>query len=81
MNSYTTRFSAICPVNEKRIEYTLRIESHEYISVEKILRAVKRCTRGFHEDFADELIRKLGGNQTLSAEHHGVLIQTERKSK
>lgn len=81
MNSYTTRFSAVCPVNEQRIEYTLRIEAPQYIMVEKILRAVKRCTRGFHEDFANELVRRLGGVQTLTAEHHGVLIETKRVGK
>jgi hypothetical protein len=47
------------------------------IMVEDIQAAVNKL-EGFHEDFADSLLRQFGGRQTLSAHHHGTDIQTIR---
>lgn len=79
MNSYTVEFFSICPTNNVRIKYKLMICTNEIISVEKIIDCVSLLNRGFHEDFADQLFREFRGEQTLVAEHHGVLIKTERE--
>ena len=78
MNTYSTRFFSICPVNNCRIEYSLKITTGDVIKVEDILDTVALLDRGFHEDFADQLLREFGGSQTLTAEHHGVRIETIR---
>lgn len=78
MNTYKTKFFALCPVNGARIEYLLEIRSSDFIEVEAINRAVLTLHSGFHEDFADQLKAALGGAQTLVAEHHSVTIITER---
>lgn len=77
MNTYLQRFTAVCPNNGQPINYLLKIESKETIMVEKIRAAVGRLRRGFHEDFADKLAR-LGGRQTMTADHHGTRIKTIR---
>jgi hypothetical protein len=82
VNKYTTEFFATCPNNGVRIKYTLRIETHEIILVERIITVVSSISDGFHEDIADVLLHRIGGVQTLTAEHHGVTIETVRsKSK
>lgn len=78
MNTYKTRFFALCPVNGARIEYHLEIRTTSAIGVEAIIKEVSLLVCGFHEDFADLLKESLGGAQTLTAEHHGVTIITER---
>lgn len=80
MNRYRTKFFATCPANEVRVEYSLEIVTGERLMVEKILAEVGALTRGFHEEFADQLQQKLGGSQVLRAEHHGVEIETIRPS-
>lgn len=80
MNIYTTEFFAVCPVNGARIKYELTIETTEVIKVEQINDEVLLLDKGFHEDFADQLIRVFGGKQTLKADHHGVRIHTIRTS-
>ena len=77
MNIYTTEFFAKCPNNGIRIKYQLRIEAEGVIPVEEILAAVDRFREGFHESLADAL-STLGGRQTLTADHHGVTIETVR---
>lgn len=79
MNIYTTKFVALCPVNNKPISYCLEIKHLDKIFVEEILEEVKKFTALFHEEIADELFLKFGGRQRLIANHHGVVIQTERK--
>ena len=79
MNKYTTKFIALCPINNKQIVYQLEIKHSEQIMVEKIIEEVGKYTSAFHERIADELFVLLGGEQTLTANHHGVVIQTERK--
>lgn len=77
MNIYTQRFRATCPKNNCTVDYVLTIESTRMIMVEDIQAAVNKL-EGFHEDFADSLLRQFGGRQTLSAHHHGTDIQTIR---
>lgn len=79
MNKYTTKFIALCPINNKQIVYELEIKHSEQIMVEKILEEVGKYTSAFHERIADELFALFGGEQTLTANHHGVVIQTKRK--
>ena len=84
MNSYTVRFFARCPKNGLRIDYTLTVERSEeddadgHLLVEDLVDAVSLLDRGFHEDLADQLHREFGGRQMLTADHHGVTIQTVR---
>jgi hypothetical protein len=78
MNTYSTKFFAICPNNGTRIEYELQIQSESMIQVEDIIDAVMLLNRGFHEEIADQLHREFGGQQTLTANHHGVFIRTIR---
>jgi hypothetical protein len=79
MNKYSTKFIALCPVNNKPIIYQLKIKHIEKILVEDILETISEFSSGFHESIADGLFEKFGGEQTLIANHHGVVIQTERK--
>jgi hypothetical protein len=79
MNKYSTKFVALCPVNNKPITYQLEIKHTEKILVEDILETINKFVSGFHESIADKLLEKFGGEQTLIANHHGVTIQTERK--
>ena len=79
MNKYITKFISLCPVNNKPISYSLEIKHSDKIFVEEILEEVKKFTALFHEEIADELFLKFGGEQTLTANHHGVFIETERK--
>lgn len=76
VNTYRHRFVSRCPVNGARIEYLLTIRTDRVIPVENILAAIP--VEGLHEAIADTLA-KLGGHQTLIAEHHGVTIETERQ--
>jgi hypothetical protein len=79
LNIYSHSFVATCPVNGASIQYQLAIHTDRKIMVEDI---VEECTigSGFHEDIADELIRRLGGLQVLQAHHHGVDIVTIRSA-
>ncbi len=79
VNTYSTKFFAVCPANGIRIEYDLLITSGKTILVESILRAIDRQA-GYHEDIADQLHALLGGDQVLTANHHSVTITTYRKS-
>lgn len=78
MNTYTTEFFAQCPNNGMRIKYSLRIDSMQMIPVEQITAAVENVADDYHEEIADHLHAEFGGRQTLTAEHHGVTVQTTR---
>jgi hypothetical protein len=80
MNAYTTEFFSNCPNNGLRIKYRLRIETAEVIPVEQIVAKVESITEGYHEEVADELLLSFGGAQTLTADHHGVTIETTRQA-
>jgi len=79
MNTYKTKFFVRCPVNNEEISYKFEIKINKKILVEEILDFVNKFDAGFHEDIADELFEKFGGVQKISANHHGVVIHTERK--
>ena len=78
MNTYKTQFFAHCPTNNVRITYNLTIQTDSTIMVEDIIDEVSSLNRGFHEAFADRLHCEFGGKQTLTADHHGVIVETER---
>ena len=78
MNRYTTEFFTNCPNNGLRIKYRLQIETSEAIPVEQITAKVESFGECFHEEVADDLLAAFGGVQTLTADHHGVTIETTR---
>lgn len=78
MNTYRTEFFAKCPVNGCRIHYRLRVDAQVVIAVEKIIAATEHIEEGLHESIADLLFSRLGGVQTLTADHHSVVIETIR---
>jgi hypothetical protein len=81
VNSYTLMFFSRCPLNGSRIEYTWKIENPancNALLVEDLIDAVGLLDRGMHEEIADTLFREFGGKQTLTANHHGVQIETVR---
>lgn len=78
MNKYKITFTALCPVNNKKITYNLEIKSDAMIRVEDLLAFVWQVDQGFHEEIADSLIERFGGQQKLRAFHHGVFIETDR---
>jgi len=78
LNKYKVTFTARCPVNNKKITYNLQIKSEAMIRVEDLLAFVKQVNQGFHEEIADSLIERFGGQHILRAYHHGVFIETER---
>jgi len=79
MNTYKTKFFSVCPVNKARIEYHLTIVTGEVIGEEELLEVLGTIyAEGFHEPMADDLHKRFGGIQTLTAHHHGVEITTVR---
>ena len=77
-NIYRHQFVSLCPNNDKPIIYALMIEADRAIPVEHIVTAAALHKRAFHEAIADELFEHFGGNQVLTAHHHGVDIETRR---
>lgn len=79
-NTYTRRFFSTCPNNGHPIEYTLQIvvPADRMIQVEHIITACALHKQGYHEDIAADLFRRFGGQQVLTAHHHGVDIKTVR---
>lgn len=81
MNSYTIQFAANCPTNGVRTNFTLRIDSPAMVMVEELVAYVEAIESGapaFHEEIADRLAERFRGAHTLTAWHHGVLIETKR---
>jgi hypothetical protein len=82
MNSYSMTFAANCPTNGVRTNYTWRIDSKTLILVESMVALVEAVESGepaYHEEIADRLAAQFVGEHTLTADHHGVLIETRRK--
>jgi hypothetical protein len=79
VNKYEITFVVCCPVNNKQIAYYLQIETINTIMVEDLISFCNAQSSKFHEELADELSIKFGGNQKMTAFHHGVQITTERK--
>lgn len=78
LNKYRTEFFARCPVNGVRVKYVLVIETTATIRVELIVSRIEAINEGLHESLADELHTAFGGKQTLTADHHSVVIETTR---
>lgn len=84
MNTYRTDFFALCPSNGIRIKYTLKIEvpSSQVVHAEHIMMSIALHTQkpAYHEHLADTFANLLPGKQTLTADHHGVSIETIREN-
>ena len=78
MNTYRHTFVAQCPADSEQIIYSLEIRSAELIRVEHIRTATALIKRGYHENIADELAKRLGGEQRIVATHQGIEIETLR---
>lgn len=81
MNIYRHTFSAPCVNNGLSIAYSLEIRTAWTIMVEDIVaecEAAKASERPYHETIADRLYAKFGGEQIMTAFHHGVGIETRR---
>ena len=78
MNIYRLQFACRCPANDKQIIYTLEIQSDKMIYVEHIVVEVGRNESDYHEAIADRLHVTFGGQQLMTATHHGVNIETRR---
>lgn len=80
MNIYRHTFTAVCPSDGDTIIYRLEIRSPTVIMVEHIKTATALIKTGYHERIADELSGRFGGDQTITATHQGVEIETVRMS-
>lgn len=80
MNIYRVNFSCLCYKNCDVIQYSLEITSERMIFVEDIESALYeyKSKSTYHEPMADQLYRKLGGKQTITANHRGIDIETRR---
>jgi len=78
VNTYRSEFFAACPTNGVRIKYSLQISTVKTIRVEDLIIAMEGIDQMYHEEIADEFCNRFGGMQTLTAEHHGVQIETLR---
>lgn len=78
MNKYRHTFAAVCPSDGETIIYSLEIRSATMIHVEHIKAATALIKKGWHEQIADRLAESLGGEQTITATHQGVEIETVR---
>lgn len=78
MNIYRHQFVSVCPNNGAAIIYRLEIAADMMIPVEHVVTACALFKSGYHEAIADELHRRFGCKQTLTAHHHGVDVETRR---
>ncbi|WP_313644886.1 hypothetical protein [Pseudomonas sp.] len=79
-NTYRHSFTATCPGDGEVIVYNLEIRSQTMIRVEHIKTATALIKQGWHEQIADELAERFGGDQVIKAVHQGVEIETVRLS-
>ncbi len=80
INIYRRNFRAKCPNNDESISYDLAIRTTETIMVETICKQIAESIKNpvFHESLADDLKLRIGGDQVLTAFHHGVDVETHR---
>lgn len=80
MNIYRLQFVAHCPSNGQPIVYQfeLRTEDKRKVLVEHIVIATKLYAVAYHEQIADAFFEQFGGQQIITAHHHGVDIETRR---
>lgn len=79
-NTYRHTFTATCPSDGEVIVYSLEIRSQSMIRVEHIKTATALIKHGWHEQIADQLAERFGGEQTIRAAHQGIEIETVRLS-
>jgi hypothetical protein len=79
-NTYRHKFFSRCPNNGQTIEYAVEITvpATSKIMVEHIVTAGKLCDNAYHERIADCFFDQFGGQQVITAHHHGVDIETRR---
>lgn len=77
-NEYNFNFRMKCPNNGKPVEYRASIIASCIIPVEEIADFLRDMTEGYHEDNADLLYDRFGGNQVIVANHHGITVKTVR---
>ena len=80
VNIYRVSFSATCPADNEHIDYKLEIRLPTMLMVEEIKRETASIKSGFHEEIADILLSRIGGEQRMVAVHQGVEIETYRKA-
>lgn len=80
MNIYRHKFVATCPSDGESIVYSLEIRSLSMIRVEHLKTATALIKQGWHEQIADVLAERFGGDQAMKAVHQGVEIETVRLS-
>lgn len=78
MNVYRRQFVSVCPADGDAIVYALEIRSATMVRVEHINIALALEAKAFHEDIADRLFDRFGGEQRMTAVHQGVEIETRR---
>lgn len=81
VNIYRHIFVASCPSDGESIIYRLEIKSSKAIMVEHIRTATALIKAGYHEQIADELYERFGGEQRIVATHQGVEIETLRSDE
>lgn len=79
-NTYRHMFTAACPSDGEMIIYSLEIRTQLMILVEHIKTATALIKQGWHEQIADQLAERFGGEQVIKAVHQGVEIETVRLS-
>lgn len=80
-NTYRHTFVAVCPSDGDSIIYRLEIQTAEVIMVEHIRLATTLIKKGYHEQIADQLHQRFGGEQRMVATHQGVEIETLRSAR
>jgi len=78
LNIYRRQFVSVCPADGDTIIYTLEIRSRAMVRVEHINIALALESKAFHEEIADRLFARFGGEQRITAVHQGVEIETRR---
>jgi hypothetical protein len=78
MNTYRYPFVVECPNDRTPILYHLTIKTDATILAEDIIAATKGLRAVLHEQIADALAKKFGGDQTITAVHQGVTVETLR---
>lgn len=80
MNIYRHTFATKCPSGGETIIYSLEIRSPVMIRIEHLKTATALIKSGWHEQIADDLSERFGGDQQIKAVHQGVEIETVRLS-
>lgn len=78
MNIYRFDFAARCPTNDACVQYQCEIRSSRMILADDLSAWAAAQVKGFHEEFADSLSSRFGGQQKIVAVHHGIEIETIR---